>query len=253
MNYIRVFLKITSISFILIFFTFTAILINPLRYLSQEYYLHLRSNLSKLGYSLICSSLGVKISTYGHPPNRPFILVSNHLSFLDIPLLGSLSGGVFLSKQEIRHIPVLGFISNCFGNIFIDRDTPSDSKNASSTIVNRFCHGDGIIIFPEGTTSDGNAVQTFRSSVFYSISSIQIPVHYAAIKYDVSNSNTKKTSNIYWNSQPTLSHYIMYLLSLSTINARVKFGNNKVTHSDRKILAKNLESKVIDAFCFLNK
>lgn len=240
--------KTLSVFSVLLLCTLIVLLIYPINIVYPHIYIDLRLRLSQIGYSLISSVVGIKIITYGSPPDRPFVLVSNHLSYLDIPLLGSLSEGVFLSKQEIRNTPLIGFVSDIFGNIFIDRTSRSDIEEASHQIAKRYSQGEGITIFPEGTTSDGTSVGDFSSSIFYYISSNQISVNYAAIKYETCSGYASANETVCWHHQMSFLEYLLNLLDMPQIKAHVMFGDDEINYSDRKTMSKELESRVSDSF-----
>ena len=91
--------------------------------------------------------------------------VSNHLSYLDIPILGSTFPLRFVAKSEVEFWPVFGFLSKIASTIFIKRNR-SDSLDQKRKILNILSSGEKVLMFPEGTTSDGNRVLDFKSSSF---------------------------------------------------------------------------------------
>lgn len=108
--------------------------------------------------------LGVKVKITGEfEKKRPTLFVSNHCSYLDIYALASFLPAVFLAKDEIADWPVVGWLSSLSGVVFISRNPQKTLKNiqkVQKSISNSF------ILFPEGTTSDGNRVKRFNSSFF---------------------------------------------------------------------------------------
>ena len=95
--------------------------------------------------------------------NLPTLYVSNHLSYIDIPVLGSKLNGRFVAKNEISNWPIIGFLSKVGNTIFINRNLRFLKTN-KSIIFDYISRGDNIILFPEGTTSDGIRVLRFKSS-----------------------------------------------------------------------------------------
>jgi len=110
--------------------------------------------------------LNIEVSITGHlPTDAPHLWIANHISWLDIPLLGSLAPhAVFVSKQEVRSWPVIGSLAAAAGTLFMQRG--SGSEGARSAITEGLSTGRHIVIFPEGTTTDGHKVNRFHARLF---------------------------------------------------------------------------------------
>lgn len=96
---------------------------------------------------------------------RPLILVGNHSSYVDIVVLGSLVHGSFVAKSEVRSWPGLGFLAIIARTVFVDRKRTAVTKHRDK-IAARLGDGEPLILFPEGTTSNGNKVLPFKSALF---------------------------------------------------------------------------------------
>lgn len=94
------------------------------------------------------------------------LYIANHVSWLDIPVLGSALDASFVSKADVAHMPLLGRLARRTGTIFIVREDRHRVHHQAGEIEARLREGDSLILFPEGTTSDGRAVHPFRSSLF---------------------------------------------------------------------------------------
>ena len=118
-------------------------------------------------YHKICLRIfGIKIKTFGKVSiNFPILLISNHASYLDIIILGSLFKTSFIAKKEISKWPLLGILAKLQNTIFIDRRV-SSLKNQENQIIKHLNEKKNLVIFPEGTSSDGNRVLPFKSSLF---------------------------------------------------------------------------------------
>ena len=97
--------------------------------------------------------------------DRPLVMVSNHASYLDIVFIGGQIPGVFVAKSEVRGWPGIGHLARLAGTVFVERTARAVSKHRDE-IVGRLAHGEPLILFPEGTTSDGNRVLPFKSALF---------------------------------------------------------------------------------------
>jgi 1-acyl-sn-glycerol-3-phosphate acyltransferase len=109
--------------------------------------------------------LGVGITVSGPRPAAPALLVSNHVSWLDVTVLGGLTHTTFLSKYEIRRWPVVGWLAAMSGTLFIRRGD-GEAGAISEQIGRRLRHRGMLTLFPEGTTSDGRDVRPFFSRLF---------------------------------------------------------------------------------------
>ena len=118
-------------------------------------------------YHKLCRRIfGIKIKTFGKVSiNSPILLISNHASYLDIIILGSLFKTSFIAKKEISKWPLFGILAKLQNTIFIDRRV-SSLKNQENQIIKHLNEKKNLVIFPEGTSSDGNRVLPFKSSLF---------------------------------------------------------------------------------------
>ena len=94
----------------------------------------------------------------GRPPEPPFFLVTNHLSYVDIPVIGSQVGAIFIAKSEISSWPAVGFMCRSINTIFIDRTLRRDLSRVMREIDREMEHGMGVVLFGEGTSSKGATV-----------------------------------------------------------------------------------------------
>lgn len=115
----------------------------------------------------ICNALNVKVKTFGNPlEGPPTLFVCNHVSWIDIIVLGHVIKACFIAKKEMIDWPVLGYLSSLQRTIFIDRERRSEIAEQRKEMQDRMHNGDNLILFPEGTTSDGGRVLPFKSSLF---------------------------------------------------------------------------------------
>lgn len=109
---------------------------------------------------------GVRVRVRGTPPARhPTLVLSNHVSWLDIAVVGSLLPVSFVAKSEIAGWPVFGLFATLQRSVFIDRARRSHTAEVNAAVARRLARGDLIVLFAEGTTGDGNRVLPFRSSL----------------------------------------------------------------------------------------
>lgn len=115
----------------------------------------------------VCRLFGIRLSITGDvDQQRPVLLVSNHTSWLDIPVLSAVAPVSFVAKQEVASWPFVSWLARLQRSVFIDRNKRSDVGRATNAMLDRLNRGDNIVLFPEGTSSDGNRVLSFRTSLF---------------------------------------------------------------------------------------
>jgi 1-acyl-sn-glycerol-3-phosphate acyltransferase len=117
-------------------------------------------------HRIVCRIMGVRVVTVGTLSTaRPTLWVSNHLSYLDIEVLGSLLRGSFVAKSEVAGWPLFGMLAKLQRTVFVDRKVGSTHAQRDS-LQSRLEAGDSLILFPEGTSSDGNRTLPFKSALF---------------------------------------------------------------------------------------
>jgi 1-acyl-sn-glycerol-3-phosphate acyltransferase len=113
-----------------------------------------------------CRILGFHIRVIGKPTvERPVLFAANHVSYADITILGSVIPGSFIAKAEVAGWPLFGWLAKLQRSIFVDRRVPSTATQRDA-ISDRLAAGDALILFPEGTSGDGNRVLPFKSALF---------------------------------------------------------------------------------------
>ena len=115
----------------------------------------------------VCRILGVRIEVDGAVAHdRPVLLVANHTSWLDIPVLSAVAPVSFVAKKEVAGWPFVSALARLQRTVFVDRNRRSAVGQAAGEIVTRLAKGDTVLLFAEGTSSDGNRVLPFMTSLF---------------------------------------------------------------------------------------
>ena len=191
---------------------------------------------------------GARVTMNGTPPEAPFLLVANHLSYVDIMLLASRLDAVFVSKAEVRNWPLMGWACRLVRTIFIDREIKRDIPRVLDEIEDRLRYGQGVIVFPEGTSSAGSELPPFRPALLEMAARAGYPVHYASLAYRaLSGENPAYLSICWWGNMPFMGHFFR-LFSMPGFEASVAFGAEPIRHSDRKQLAGQLHGAVARLF-----
>ncbi len=192
----------------------------------------------------VVALLGVEIETAGRPPRPPFLLVANHLGYLDIVVLASRVDAVFVSRGDVAGWPVVGRLCRAMDTLFVDRGRRSDVPRAVAEIADRLAAGRGVVLFPEGTSSDGAAVGPFRPPLLEAATRCGLGVSYAALAYQTAPPDPPAATAVCWWGKMTFLPHVGRLLGLSGIRARVAFGEQTVREADRKRLARRLRAEV---------
>jgi 1-acyl-sn-glycerol-3-phosphate acyltransferase len=109
--------------------------------------------------------IGMRLTVLGEPAKPPLLIAANHISWLDISVLGGVLPLSFIGKIEIASWPVLGTLARLQRTIFIDRNRRQQTGVATREIADRVGSGETVVLFPEGTTGDGNRILPFRSAL----------------------------------------------------------------------------------------
>lgn len=116
-------------------------------------------------HKLCCRIMGLQVRVVGKPAKaRPVLFVSNHVSYLDIPVLGSIAPVSFIAKVEVAQWPGYGWLAKLQRTVFVDRRRNTTMQQRDS-IHARLMAGDALVLFPEGTSNDGNRILPFRSAL----------------------------------------------------------------------------------------
>ncbi|CCQ72531.1 1-acyl-sn-glycerol-3-phosphate acyltransferase [Magnetospira sp. QH-2] len=125
-----------------------------------------RRGITGFWFRIACRLCGLRLTVKGKQTNaRPTLLVSNHISYLDIPVLGAVTNATFVSKSDVASWPVFGFLARIAGTVFIER-VPARVRSQRQELSDRLLSGEPLILFPEGTSTRGAHVLPFKSALF---------------------------------------------------------------------------------------
>ncbi len=162
--------------------------------------------------------LGIVPVQMGRAPSGG-LLVSNHLGYLDVLVLSSLAPAVFVAKAEVRNWPVFGWFARQAGTVFVQRERRSRAGREADEIAERLEAGALVVLFPEGTSSDGRVVLPFKSSLLEPAVARGHPLAAAAIHYELDDGRVDDEV-CYWRDM-TLVPHLLNLLGKRTVRASV--------------------------------
>lgn len=177
-----------------------------------------------------CRILGLRVRQIGHPVSGgPVLFAANHTGYLDISVLGSLIPGSFVSKSEVARWPFFGWLAKLQRCVFVDRQVRSTAQQRDA-IAERLTAKDALILFPEGTSGDGNFVLPFKSALFSTVfnrhSDMAIavqPVSVAYTRLDGLPIGRPLRPFFAWYGDMTLPRHLWRVLGLGIIDAVVEF------------------------------
>ena len=118
-------------------------------------------------HRMVCRLMRVRLNVTGKvEPGRPVLLVANHASWLDIPVLSAVAPVSFVAKKEVGEWPFVSTLARLQRTVFVDRERRTSVGDTANEMLGRLAAGDAVVLFPEGTSSDGNRVLPFRSPLF---------------------------------------------------------------------------------------
>ncbi|NML75078.1 1-acyl-sn-glycerol-3-phosphate acyltransferase [Rhizobium sp. S-51] len=155
------------IALALSFIAVMTLVLAPLQLLALRFDWKLRRRLPRVWHSVTCRLIGIRINIHGTlERHRPLMIAANHASWKDILVLGALADVVFIAKTEVADWPLFGTLARLQKSIFVVREQKRRTGDQVSEIAERMADGEIVVLFPEGTTSDGNRMLEVKTSLF---------------------------------------------------------------------------------------
>ena len=170
------------------------------------------------------------------------LLVTNHVSFLDIIFLSAVQPMIFVSKSEVARWPLVGAIANASGTIYVRRNQRSDVNRVNAALRNALDAGLLVTLFPEGTSSDGSRVLPFQPSLLQPAIEHRVPVLPGHLSY--TNPNGERADDLAYFGERDLLPCLLALLYRNLTFATVHFAPPHPPAQDRKSLANTLHQTV---------
>jgi lyso-ornithine lipid O-acyltransferase len=229
----------------------------PLRWIALRWGWKTSEGLPVLFHRTLCAALGVRVRVHGRPSKlRPQLVVSNHISWLDIPVLGSMRPTEFLAKREVGATGVVRSLLALQGVALVDRTNRLGIPAVNAEIAGRMRSGAPVILFAEATTGDANRLLRFRSSHFEAVrqtlgadigrQSIVQPIFIAYSRRAGLPLGRSDRPNVAWYGDMRFFEHFQRMLGAGRIDCDIYCGAPIpfFRDSDRKEVARNTERVV---------
>ena len=230
----------------------------PFQLIGIAFKLRLQRTIPYLYHRALCALIGVRISEVGQrSAEAPVLILSNHVSWLDICVITALAPVVFVAKSEVARWPVFGWLARLQRTIFINRQARHQTGAATREIADRLLGGDAVVLFAEGTSSDGIRVLPFRSALIGAVHHAlgasthhkEITVQPMSVAYvglgGVPLGRALRERVAWYGDADLMPHFIGVLAS-GAVNVTVSWGEATAygMSADRKRIARDAEQSV---------
>jgi len=232
-----------------------ALVLLPVQMVAIAARLKLADELPRFYHALCLRILHIEVRVSGvDMMDGPGVIVANHASYLDIPVLGALTRGSFIAKTEVADWPVFSLLAKLSRTTFIERRA-ARSREQNDQLSQRLGDGDKLILFPEGTSNDGNRVLPFKSTLFASAERVMPdgspvrfqPISIAATRLDGAPIGRDLRAFYSWYGDMDLAPHLWQFLALGKVTVEIVV-HPPVTLADaagsRKELARMCEARV---------
>lgn len=183
-----------------------------------------------------------EIRATGPVPSRG-LLISNHLSYLDVLVLSSITPAVFVSKHDVKYWPVFGQFAVLAGTVFVDRRRRFQVGQINDEITAALKQGALVVLFPEGTSTNGQTLLPFKSPLLEPATNSAWPLAVCWIQYEIDDGDASEEV-CYWGDHAFFPH-MLNLSSKRRVRASVRFGQFPERNGDRKELAQQLRAEIL--------
>lgn len=185
---------------------------------------------------------GARVRVVGTPATRG-LLVSNHVGYVDVLVIGSIVPTVFVSKAEVKHWPVFGWLTEIAGTIFVNRESRMATASVAEQMHQRIKEGLMVLFFPEGTSSDGEQILPFRTSLFEAPVRANSEIWTCCVRYSVPGEgrDVVREKVAYWGDM-TFGPHVARLFTMKEFEAVVEYSPVAIQTDDRKEAARKSEA-----------
>jgi 1-acyl-sn-glycerol-3-phosphate acyltransferase len=251
----RCMIRVTAIALAILALTLVLL---PFQLIGIAFDLRLQRSIPHLYHRVLCALIGVRIREIGaRSTASPALILSNHVSWLDICVITALAPVVFVAKREVAAWPVFGWLAKLQRTIFINRQARHQTGAATREIAGRLLGGDAVVLFAEGTSSDGIRVLPFRSSLVGAVhhalgnsthhTEITVqPMSLAYVGFGGVPMGRGLRERVAWYGDADLIPHLVHVLSSGAVDVTVSWGEAVAydMSADRKVITRAAEKSV---------
>lgn len=171
--------------------------------------------------------LALQLVVRGQPSQGPVLLAANHTSWADIVVMHAARHCRFISKDDVKHWPIVGTLATAAGTLYISRESPRDAMRVVHHMVECLKAGDVLAVFPEGTTGDGFTLLPFHGNLLQAAISAHTPVQPVALSFTDAATGQRSLAPCYIGDD-TLVQSLWRTLCADQLQAVVEFGEPQV-------------------------
>ena len=250
MAYLKVFFAVFSVMVV-------TICLAPFQLIGLWLKLPIRQTIPEIWHRFTCFMLGIRVHIHGDfAKGRPLLIAANHASWLDIIVIGSLGKLCFIAKSDMQTWPLFGWLAKLQRTIFVEREKRRKTGQQVSEISERLASGEVVVLFPEGTTSDGNYLLGFKSSLF-GAAAAAVPhsptetVHIQPVAIAYTRVHGMPMGRYHrplasWPGDIPLGSHLIGVLKEGAIDVDVTFGDviDYTLSSNRKAVSREVENSI---------
>ena len=188
----------------------------------------------------ILNGVGIHYRVEGTPPTHGLV-VCNHLSYLDILILSAAMPCFFVAKMEIGGWPFFGKSARVGGTIFIDRSSLASAMSVAEQMSERLKLPIPVLLFPEGTSTDGSQVLRFHSRLIDPATTAGVPITAAAVRYVIEDGTPER--ELCWFGDESFATHLVKVLGVAGFSAKVRFGQPRI-YTDRRVAADQTHAEI---------
>ena len=241
---------------ILFFLSIFIIITIPIQFFLNIINTNLKNTYPIFFYKIIKFIVGINIEIKGFEKTTQkgsaTLYIANHVSWFDILCLGSILNARFVAKKEVASMGIFGFLAKLSNTFFIDNSNKNKLYEYNDFLREKLIKGESLILFPEGTTSDGNGIRKFKSSLFECLNSIDNPINVQPISICYVNKNNIPMGFyarrfIAWVGDTSMVNSMKEFLSSGSITVNLIFHPKVIMNqfNDRKELSLFCEEQIL--------
>jgi 1-acyl-sn-glycerol-3-phosphate acyltransferase len=188
----------------------------------------------------VMKCLGIRERVEGNPPTHGLV-VSNHLSYLDVIIISSVMPCFFVAKADVSRWPYFGRAARSGGTIFLDRSSLASAMSVAEEMSERLKLQVPVLLFPEGTSTDGSEVLPFHSRLIDPATSAGAPITAAAIRYVIEGGVEER--ELCWYGNEAFMPHLWKVLGVSGFSGQLRFGEPHI-YTDRRVAADATQAEI---------